>query len=117
MPEAMTDRFSYETSQWGNSPEQAKRWFEELEAQGPLNIRARLAQTNAGSGGAIAIGSVPPLTIGFAQEWLAWHDRKRDALEAERHNRDVFWTCFAALAATVAAAAAVIGCAWTMFHK
>jgi hypothetical protein len=117
--EAMkTDRFSYETSRWaGNQPEQAKRWFDELEMIGPQNVRARLAQTDAGSAGAIAIGSIPYLTIGFAQEWLAWHDQKREALEARRHNREVFWTRFAALAATVAAAAAVFGVLWTIFHK
>jgi hypothetical protein len=72
---------------------------------------------DAGSAGAIAIGSITYLTIGFAQQWLAWHDRRRDALEAHRHNRQVFWTAFAALAATVAAVAAVIGGAWTMLHK
>jgi hypothetical protein len=88
-----------------------------LEALGPQNVRARLAQTDAGSPGAIAIGSIQYLTIGFAQEWLAWHDRKRDALDAERHSQHVFWTRFAAWAATVAAAAAVIGCAWTIFYK
>jgi hypothetical protein len=57
------------------------------------------------------------LTIGFAQEWLAWHDRRRDALETARHNRQVFWTRFAALAATVAAGSAAIGWAWTILHK
>jgi hypothetical protein len=113
-----TDRFPYETCRWGgNQPDQAKRWFDELEAQGPQNVRARLAQTDAGSAGAIAIGSITYLTIGFAQQWLAWHDRRRDASEAHRHNRQVFWTAFAALAATVAAVAAVIGGAWTMLHK
>ncbi|WP_439366010.1 hypothetical protein ACNJYD_08790 [Bradyrhizobium sp. DASA03005] len=112
-----TDRFPYERSRWSNLPEQAKRWFEEVETLGPQNVRARLAQTDAGSAGAIAIGELQVVTIGFAQEWLAWHDRKRDALEAERHSHHVFWTSVAAWAATVAAAAAVIGCAWAIFHK
>jgi hypothetical protein len=113
------DRFPYETARWvgGSNSQQAKDWFDELERLGPQNVRARLAQTNAGSGGAIAIGNVTVMTIGFAQEWLAWHDQKREALEAQRHNREVFWTRFAALAATVAAAAAVIGVLWTIFHK
>src|SRR5258708_27568264 len=113
----MTDHFPYEASRWGGKSEQAKRWFDELEMIGPQNVRARLAQTDAGSAGAIAIGSVMYLTIGFAQEWLAWHDRRREALEAQRHNRQVFWTRFAALAATVAAASAAIGWAWTILHK
>ena len=114
----MTDRFPYETSRWAGGG-QAKDWFDELQRLAPQNVRARLAQINAGSGAAIAIGNVTTMTIGFAQEWLAWHDQKREALEAQRHNREVFWTRFAALAATVAAAAAaaVIGCAWAIFHK
>lgn len=112
------DRFPYETSRWApGQPEQAKRWFDEPEMIGPQNVRARLAQTDAGSVGAFAIGSIPHLTIGFAQEWLAWYDRRREALEAQRHNREVFWTRFAALAATVAAAAAVFGVLWTIFYK
>jgi hypothetical protein len=98
-------------------PRSREQWFDELEMIGPQNVRARLAQTDAGSGGAITIGNIQYLTIGFAQEWLAWHDRRREALEARRHNREVFWTRFAALAATVAAVAAVIGVLWTMFHR
>lgn len=112
------DRFPYETSRWGgNQPEQARRWYDELELIGPQNVRARLAQTDAGSAGAIAIGSITYLTIGFAQEWLAWHDRRCEALEAKRHRSQVFWTAFAALAATVAAIATVIGLIWAIFHK
>jgi hypothetical protein len=30
--------------------DQAKRWFDEFELTGPQNVRARFAQTNAGSG-------------------------------------------------------------------
>ncbi|QQO20229.1 hypothetical protein JJB98_10030 [Bradyrhizobium diazoefficiens] len=113
-----TDRFPYEKSRWaGSLPEQAKRWFEELETLGPQNVRARLAQTDAGSAGAIAIGTMEVLTIRFALEWLAWRDRGREALETARHNRQVFWTRFAALAATVAAASAAFGWAWTVLHK
>jgi len=83
------DRFPYETSRWaaGSLPEQAERWFEELERLGPQNVRAILAQTDAGSAGSVAIGELRALTIGFAQEWLAWHDRKREAAEAKRHKK------------------------------
>lgn len=86
------DRFHYEASRWSaGQPDQAKRWFDELEMIGAQNVRARLAQVNAGSGASLPIGA-SQMTIGFAQEWLAWHDRSREALEAERHNRQVFWT-------------------------
>jgi hypothetical protein len=111
------NRFPYETCRWSaGQPDQAKRWFDELELTGPLNVRARLAQNNAGSGGAIAIGAIQ-MTIGFAQEWLAWHDRQKAANEAARHERQIFWTRLAALSATVAGASAAIGWAWTIFHK
>lgn len=94
-----TDRVPYETSRWSaGQPEQAKRCLDELE-MGPQNVRARLGQTDTGSSDAFSIGSIR-MTIGFAQEWLAWHDRRRETLEASRHNRQVFWTRFAALAAT-----------------
>ncbi|MET4233365.1 hypothetical protein ABIA85_006658 [Bradyrhizobium sp. LA6.10] len=113
----MSHRFPYEASRWSaGQPDQAKRWFDELEMIGAQNVRARLAQVNAGSGGSIPIGT-SQMTIGFAQEWLAWHDGRREALETERHNRQVFWTRFAALAATVAAVSGAIGWAWTIFHK
>jgi hypothetical protein len=82
-----TERFLYEASRWSaGQPEQAKCWFDELEMVGAKNVRARLAQTDAGSGGSISIGATQ-LTIGFAQEWLAWHDRKREALETERSKK------------------------------
>jgi hypothetical protein len=42
----------------------------ELESVGPENVRARLAQTDAGSRGVFAIGT-ETILIGFAQEWLA----------------------------------------------
>lgn len=111
-----TDRFPYEASRW-TGQDQAKLWADELEMTGTANVRARLAQVNASSAGAIAIGAVPIMTIGFAQEWLAWHDRRREAVEEARHRRTVFWTRWAAFAATVAGASAAIGWAWTIFHK
>jgi len=110
-------RFPYETSRWAGDPQQAKAWYDELERLGPQNVRPRLAQSNAGSRGAVAMGSVNVMTIGFVQEWLAWHDRRREALEEERHRRQVFWTRFAALAATMTAIAGTIGWAWTILHK
>ena len=77
------------------------------EKTGPENVRLRLAQHSAGSHGAISIGTGQTITIGFAQEWLAWHDRRKIEREAEFRNRQIFWTRWAANAASVAAAAAV----------
>jgi hypothetical protein len=103
------NRFPYETCRRSaGQPDQAKRWFDELELTGPLNARARLVQTDAGSGGSVAIGTLQ-MTIGFAQEWLAWHDRQKAASEVARHQRQIFWTRLAALSATVAGASVAIG--------
>jgi hypothetical protein len=110
---ARKKRFPYEQSPWFPSdPEKGRRWYEALERMGPDNVRARLAQTFAGSGGSIAIGTEPSLTIGFAQEWLAWHDRQKAERETKFRRKQIFWTAWAALAATGAALAAVVG--WTL---
>jgi hypothetical protein len=104
------NRFPYEKCQWNSGePERQRRWCEVLEPMGVENVRARLAQTDAGSPGAISIGTEHALTIGFAQEWLAWHDRHRVERETLFRSRQIFWTRWAALAASVAAAATAIG--------
>ena len=78
-------RFDYENSRWacGNAAV-ARRWYKELERTNPENVRASLAQT-AGSRGAIPIGEVS-MTIGFARDWLAWHDQQK-ALREVRFRR------------------------------
>ena len=83
MTTPMQARFPYEQSTWSSDPEQKRRWYEALERTGPENVRVRLAQTGAGSAGSIAIGTEQSLTIGFAQEWLVWHDRQKAEREAE----------------------------------
>jgi hypothetical protein len=53
----MSERFEYEKSPWaGGDAAQARRWYEELERMRPENVRARLAQTDAGSPGSAAMG-------------------------------------------------------------
>jgi len=111
------EHFPYTQCQWGGNDETKRRWFEVLERTGPANVRARLAQTDAGSAGAVSIGTEQSLTIGFAQEWLAWHDRVGAEREAKFRRRQIFWTSWAALAATVAAASAVVGWALTTWRK
>jgi hypothetical protein len=109
-----TDRFPYETSPWNSS--HSKRWNAALERTGPENVRARLAQTDAGSNAGIAIGIEQTITIGFAQKWLAWHDRRKSEREAEFRRRSVFWTRFAAVAAAVAAGAGGVGWAFNILR-
>jgi IstB-like ATP binding protein len=70
----------------------------------PGDVRARLAQVDAGSAGAIAIGSETMMTKGFAEEWLAWKDQRKAEREDRFRQMRVFWTRWAALAASIAAA-------------
>jgi hypothetical protein len=75
-------RFDYQNNRWaGGNDALARRWYEELERANPENVRAILDQT-AGSRGAIAIGKVS-MTIGFARDWLAWHDQQKTVREAK----------------------------------
>lgn len=114
----VNDRFPYERSTWAQSDLGiAQKWFEVLEKTGRENVRARLVQTDAGSGGSISIGIEHSLTIGFAQEWLAWHDMQRESRESKFKSAQIFATRWAAGAASVAAAAAAIGWAITVCRK
>ncbi len=106
-----TDQFSYEGNLWGGD----KKQYETLERTGPENVRARLAQTDAGSRGALSIGT-EMITIGFAQEWPAWHDRRKIDRESDFRNRQIFWTRFAALSAGAAALAGAVGWAYTILR-
>jgi hypothetical protein len=107
---AVTTQYPYQQNSWSReNPELQRRWCEVLERTGPENVRARLAQSNAGSAGSIAIGTEPSLTIGFAQEWLAWHDRQKADREANFRGTQIYWTRWAAFAASVAAFAAAVG--------
>jgi hypothetical protein len=108
-------RFPYEQSEW-RSPE-AERWLKALKLMGPENVRAILtgAYRDTGSRAAVGIGSALDVTKGFAQEWLAWHDRQNLERDTAFRSTQIFWTRWAALAATVVAAAGVIGWAVTIW--
>ena len=73
-------RFDYANNRWaGGNAAVARRWYKELERANPENVRANLDQT-AGSRGAIQIGDTS-MTIGFARDWLAWHDQQKTVRE------------------------------------
>jgi len=115
----MTDlRFPYEHCTWNsNEPEKQRRWYEALERTGTDGVRIRLAQVDAGSAGAIAIGTENSMTKGFAEEWLAWRDREKSQREDRFRASQIFWTRWAALAASVAATAGAIGWVLTTLRK
>ncbi|MDE5464498.1 hypothetical protein [Bradyrhizobium sp. CSS354] len=116
----MTERpnaFPYRECTWHVSDEQSQQWLAVLEKTGAANVRARLAQTDAASAGAIAIGTAPIMTIGFAQEWLNWKDNQKSEADIERHERQIWWTRTAAIAASIAALSALLGWIWTIFIR
>jgi hypothetical protein len=106
--------FDYKSNRWADG-EKGRRWYDELETAGPENVRARLAQTDAGSAGDVSIGT-HMITIGFAQEWLASHDRQRAEREASFRGSQIYWSRWTALAATATAIVAAIGWAITAWH-
>jgi len=55
------------------------------------------------------------MTVGFAQQWLAWHDDRKSKIEAEHRERQIFWTRLAAISACVATFTAPIIAQRTLF--
>ena len=78
----------------------AQSWTHVLGSTGVENARTTLAKTlPAGSQAGVWIGGAV-ITKGFAEHWLAWHDR-----EAKRAGRFRFWIAVggAVVVATIAA--------------
>ena len=110
-------RFPYEAQTMWASPEQGRAWYQILEGIGAANVRARLAQVNTSSHGSIAIGTETSMTVGFVQAWLAWQDKEAAEREQNFRRAQIFWTRWAALAASTAAIAAAIGWFLTAWRK
>ena len=95
----------------------SQQWLDALEKTGVASVRARLAQTDAGSPGSLSVGTVQTMTIGFAQEWASWKENRKAAADIERHERQIRWTKTAAIAASLAAVSAFVEWIWTIFVK
>jgi hypothetical protein len=113
----MAARFPFERCEWrAGDAAMNRRWYEALERLAPENVRAVLAISEAGSRSVIHIGA-EAMTKGFAQEWLAWHDAQKAQREDTFRTNQIYWTRWAALAATVAALATAIGWAFTIWWR
>ena len=110
------ERFPYELNSWEGDVAKKKGWFEILERTGPENVRVRLMNDIHGSHASVPIGATG-ITKGFAEEWLAWHDRQKGLREGAFRRWQLGFTAWAAAAATVAALASAIGWGWTVLHK
>lgn len=111
------ETFPFRESSWHNGDDRSLLWLDALEKTGVASVRARLAQTDAGSAGAISIGTVQSMNIGFAQEWATWKESRKAAADIERHERQIRWTKTAAIAASIAALSAFAGWVWTIFIR
>ena len=81
----------------------AQSWTHVLGNTGVENVRTTLAKTRpAGSQTGVLIGGAV-ITKGFAEHWLAWHDRK-----AKRAGRFHFWIAVGGAAVVVATIAALL---------
>ena len=71
-------RFPYEKSTWGQGDEQ-RRWYEALERATPDIVRAQLDRLppSVGPRASFAVDTETNITIGFAQDWLTWHDSEK----------------------------------------
>jgi hypothetical protein len=72
------DRYPFERhSEWYDDFDTKRRFTDVLETLGVDEVRSRLQEHNGGERSAITIGGCM-MTKGYAQDWLAWHDRKRE---------------------------------------
>jgi hypothetical protein len=64
----------------------------------------------------VAVGSELNITRGFVEEWLAWHDRQKTNGEDTFRGATIFTSRWAAIAAIVIAAAAVVSFLLTVWR-
>jgi len=64
----------------------------------------------------MGVGTVIDIPKGFAQEWLRWHDAQKSDREINFRTAQIFWTKWAALAATGAVLVAAVGRLFTLFR-
>jgi hypothetical protein len=105
-------RFPYETSEWGQSVEDRRHWYEGLERFGPEAVRVRVAQEPKTLDETTVLTSQLTPLIGFVWEWVKWHDDQKAAAEERRQDRmerTARRSTQAAIAAAVAAFLSAIG--------
>jgi hypothetical protein len=95
--------------------EEALRIREILEATGQENVRTLIGSRNPADYIMIR-GEL--FSVGFAHEWLAWHDRQKDEREAEFRNKKIFWARWGPATALIGAVVgAVVGAIVTWLLK
>ena len=90
------------------------KWCAALEATGPENVRLILGQIPTGARSSISVGEVS-IAKGYAEQWLAWHDRRKADRESAFRSKQIFWTRCAAIVASLIALGAVLNWMWNNF--
>jgi hypothetical protein len=101
---------SYEADNpWEQDLEKKRKWCEALENLGPDIVRDILKADPHGSRASIPIGECF-MTKGYAQTWLAWHDRKKAERETAFRTNQIRWPKWAAIVVTISAVGGLL--AW-----
>jgi hypothetical protein len=97
-------RTSREWTGPANRLQQRRRWYKACEHVGVEQVRTMVraaVDRGVGSPGAMAIGTEQNVVLGFCQEWLTWHDRRKAKREDARHWRQIFWPLIILVSLTV----------------
>ena len=109
------ERFPFDTpSPWEQDIDKKLKWCEALESTGPENVRLILGQiphrcTFLDFSGRSVHGK------GIRERWLAWHDRRKADRESAFRSKQIFWTRWAAIVASLIALGAVLNWMWNNF--
>jgi hypothetical protein len=102
------ERFPFDTpSPWEQDVDKKLKWCEALESTGPENVRLILGQIPTGARSSISVGEVS-IAKGYAEQWLAWHDRRKADRESAFRSKQIFWTRWAAITASLIALGGVL---------
>ena len=84
------ERFPFDTpSPWEQDIDKKLKWCEALESTGPENVRLILGQIPTGARSSISVGEVS-MAKGYAEQWLAWHDRRKADRESAFRSKQIF---------------------------
>jgi hypothetical protein len=87
------------------------RWCRALEDTGINRVRSILDQSRGGERAAISIGGCE-MTKGYALEWLAWYDQKKDEQKEHRDTVHRRWQRAGVILAFLVALATLTNWLW-----
>jgi hypothetical protein len=105
------DRFPYEAdSPWVQDLDTKRRWSQALEDTGVRDCQGYNHFRSPWFSRVDPNRRCVFMTRGFAEQWLAWHDRKQTASDRAFRAKQIFWPKWAAIVLTISAIGGLI--AW-----